>query len=93
MHQIERSKLITYRWWRDGENDIKPEHVPALEERADEQIAEMMAKGCTSGELNITIHMTDGVEYRGWWEITTTAKKTERKPLPWFPPRGRRPWL
>ena len=83
MHQIERSKLITYRWWRDGENVIKSEHVPALEERADEQIVEMMAKGCTSGELSDTIHMTDdpedGVEYKGWWEITTTAKETERK--------------
>jgi hypothetical protein len=44
----------------------------------------MMAKGCTSGELNDTIVMTDddpedGVEYKGWWEITTTAKETERK--------------
>ena len=76
MQQIERSKLITYRWWRDGENEIKSEHIPSLEERADECIAEMMAQGYTSGELNDNIYMTDddhedGVEYSGWWEVST----------------------
>ena len=74
MKQIERSKTITYRWWRDGE--IKPEHIPALEERADERIVEMTAQGYTSGELNDNIRMTDddpedGVEYTGWWEISS----------------------
>ena len=78
MQQIERSKTITYtyRWWRDGENEIKPEHIEALEERADERIAEMMGKGYTSGELYDNIHMTDddpedGVEYSGWWDVST----------------------
>ena len=80
MKQIERSKTITYRWWRDSENEIKPEHVAALEERADERIAEMMAQGYTGGELNDNIHMTeddpeDGVEYKGWWEVSTPNKE------------------
>ena len=80
MEHIERSKLMTYRWWRDGKNEIKPEHIPALEERADECIAEMMAQGYTSGELNDNIHMTDddpedGVEYTGWWEISESNVK------------------
>lgn len=75
MKQLERSKLTTYRWWRSGGQDIKPEHVPALEERADERIAEMLTEGYSSGELNDNIHMTeddpeDGIEYSGWWEVT-----------------------
>lgn len=74
MEQLERSIQITYRWWRNGKLKIKPEHVPALEERADERIAEMRAQGYTSGELSDNIHMTDkdpedGVEYSGWWEV------------------------
>jgi hypothetical protein len=77
MEQIERKKLITYRWWRN-EGEIKPEHIPALEERADDRIAEMLKEGYTSGELNDHIRMTDddpedGVEYQGWWELTTTT--------------------
>jgi hypothetical protein len=76
MQQIERSKLITYNWWRDGENEIKPEHVSELEEHAEERIAEMMAEGYLSGELNVNIRMTDddpedGVEYSGWWKVST----------------------
>ncbi len=75
MIQIERTKVVTYRWWRDGGGAVKPEHVPALEERADERIAEMMAEGYTSGELLDNIHMAeddpeDGVAYRGWWELS-----------------------
>jgi len=76
MKQIERSKVITYRWWRSNKQEIKPEHVEALEETADDRIAEMLNEGCTSGELNDNIHMTDddpedGVEYTGWWEVKT----------------------
>lgn len=80
MKEIKRSQLISYRWWRGGENEIKPEHIEALEERADERIAEMMAQGYTSGELNDHIHMTDddpedGVEYRGWWDVSESMPK------------------
>jgi hypothetical protein len=81
--QIERSKLITYFWRREGDNEIKPEHVEALEERANERIAEMIGQGYTSGELNDNIRMTDddpedGVEYSGWWEVSTTARASRR---------------
>ena len=74
--QHEKKIQIRYRWWRPGKQDIKPEHVEAMEERADERIRKMMAQGYTSGELNDNIHMTDddpedGVEYTGWWEIST----------------------
>lgn len=75
MMQLERSKLITYRWWRDSKKEIKPEHIPALEERAFERIVEMMQQGYTSGELDDSIRMTiadpeDGVAYTGWWEVS-----------------------
>lgn len=77
MQQIERKKLITYRWWRE-DGEIKPEHVSALEEHADERIAEMSKEDYTAGELIANIHVTDddpedGVEYHGWWELTTTT--------------------
>ena len=66
--------VISYRWWRDSGKNIKPEHVEALEERAEERIQEMMGQGFTSGELTDNIHMTDkdsedGVEYTGHWEV------------------------
>lgn len=74
MDQLERSKLITYRWWRSGKLKINPDHVPTLEEKADERIAEMMAQGFTSGELHDHIHMTakdpeNSIEYSGYWEV------------------------
>ncbi len=74
MKQIEIKKVITYRWWRDGDDEIKPEHAQALEERADDRIVEMMKEGYTSGELRDNIRMTDedpedGIEYQGWWEV------------------------
>jgi len=55
----------------------KPGHIEALEESAWTRIIEMAELGCTSGELNDNIHMTDddpedGVEYSGWWELSTT---------------------
>jgi hypothetical protein len=75
MQQLERSKTVTYRWWRE-DNEIISEHIPALEETADNQIAKMMAEGFTSGTLNDNIRMTDedpedGVPYEGWWEVST----------------------
>jgi len=78
MQQIEWRKTITYRWWRGGEKEIKPEHIPALKEDADEWIAGMMGQGYTSGRLSSNIRMTDddpedGVEYTGWWEVSTSS--------------------
>jgi len=76
MKEMKRSKVITYRWWRSNKQEIKPEHVEALEETADARITEMMKDGFTSGELNDNIHMTDddpedGIEYTGYWEVST----------------------
>lgn len=76
MKEMKRSKVITYRWWRSNKQEIKPEHVEALEETADASITEMMKDGFTSGELNDNIHMTDddpedGIEYTGYWEVST----------------------
>ena len=59
MKQLERSELVTYRWWRAGKKNIKPGHVEALAEKADERISEMAAQGYMSGELNANIYMTD----------------------------------
>lgn len=74
LDQIERKITITFRWWNpDG---VKQEHVEALEESAWTRINEMAKDGYTSGELYDNIRMTDddpedGVEYTGWWEMTT----------------------
>ena len=71
MKQLECTIKITYRWWRK-KGDIKPEHIEALKESAEERIAEMRAQGFLHGELHDNIRMTekdgeDGVEYTGWW--------------------------
>ena len=74
MKEIQRTKTITYRWWTDG--DINPDHIEALEESAEDRIFEMITRGFTCGELHDNIHMIDddpigGVEYSGWWEVST----------------------
>jgi len=74
MKQIERTKTITYRWWTDG--DINPDHIEALEESAEDRIFEMIHKNFVGGELHEEIcddedNPEDGVEYSGWWEVTT----------------------
>lgn len=78
--EIKRSKLISYQWSRsESGKSIKPEHVEALEESAEDRIAKMMGDGYTSGDLLDNIFMTDddgedgnqdGIEYSGWWKIT-----------------------
>ncbi|TRZ51293.1 MAG: hypothetical protein D4S01_05110 [Dehalococcoidia bacterium] len=79
--QIERKVTITYRWW--SEKGVKPEHIEALEEAAMEVIMKQVStEGYTSGELNDNINMSeenteDGVEYSGWWEMTTTNTDEE----------------
>lgn len=73
MNQIERKVTITYRWW--NENEVKPEHVEALQESAWIRIIEMATQGYTAGELNDNVRTKDdpeeGVDYTGWWEMTT----------------------
>lgn len=81
INEIVRSKLITYQWRRsEAGKSIKPEHVGALEETAENMIEYMTKEGNTSGELLDNIFMTDddlgkdgnqdGIEYVGWWKIT-----------------------
>lgn len=74
--EVVNGKLISYRWWNSDKTEIKPEHVQALEESAENRIFEMIQDGWGSGELNDNIHMTDddpedGVDYSGWWSIKT----------------------
>lgn len=77
MKEMECSKKITYRWWY--EEEIKEEHIEPLDESAEARIAEMLSEGYTSGELFDNIRMSeddpkDGIEYRGWWEVTDCEK-------------------
>jgi hypothetical protein len=75
MKQLEKKLYITYRWWRPNEEEIKPEHVEALEESAMERINDQMSEGMSSGELHDNILMNDddgddGITYQGWWDLT-----------------------
>ena len=58
-NMLERTKIVTYRWWHHENHNIKPEHVEALEEHAEERIAEMMGQGYVSGELYLEIPFAD----------------------------------
>lgn len=78
MAQIEKQIIITYRWWNQDLETIDPDHAEALEESATQRISEMRAEGYTSGELHDNIFMNDsdpedGIDYQGWWEVTTTT--------------------
>lgn len=71
---MERSFTVTYRWWREGRKEIKPDHVGTLEEAAMARINEMTGQGYLSGELCETVRTDDsdgpdGIEYTGWWEV------------------------
>lgn len=74
MKQMTRKMTILYRWWRSDGKAVKPAHVEALEESAQERIKEQMSEGNSSGELHDNIRMTDrdpedGIEYTGYWEV------------------------
>jgi hypothetical protein len=78
--QLERKVTITYRWW--NEKGIKDDHVKLLEEAAWARVVEMAKEGYTSGELHENVRTTDddsedGVEYSGWWELTTRNSNGE----------------
>jgi cytosine/adenosine deaminase-related metal-dependent hydrolase len=73
---MKREVTISYNWSNDDNTEIKQNHQKALEESAMNRIIEMMREGYTSGELNDNVYMhnddgEDGIEYRGWWSITT----------------------
>lgn len=72
---MKREVTISYNWERVDGDKIKLRHQEALEESAMERITHMMSEGYSSGELCDNVRMDDedgdGVEYRGWWSITT----------------------
>ena len=64
---------ITYQWSNQNGNEVKERHREALEETAIKRIYEMMTDGYTSGELyDCMTDGEDGIEYSGWWSMTTT---------------------
>ena len=73
MKRLEREHITNYRWWRPNGEDIRPEHVGALDGAAMARVAEMTAKGYTSGELYEEVRVDDndgdGVTYRGRWAV------------------------
>lgn len=77
MSQIQRTIIITYRWWNDDlKTPISRGHGEALEETAMELIGAYLKDGITDGELNDNIRMYDkdgdeGIPYKGRFEMTT----------------------
>jgi len=74
MKIFEKSFTINYKWYRNNGEDIKPDHVEALEESAMNQIKKMLAEEYVRGQLLDNIKMDDtdgedGVEYIGWWDL------------------------
>jgi hypothetical protein len=74
--QVKKGTITTYRWWRGDKKNIRPDHVDALKESAEERIAQMTNDGYTSGELFGVVSIqgdkkkTDAaIEYTGWWEV------------------------
>ena len=73
---MKKKITITYNWSNAGGTEIPANHQEALEESAMDRILKMQTEGYTSGELHDNIRMTDedgedGIEYSGWWEMTT----------------------
>lgn len=69
---------IDYNWRRPDGVPVKESHHEALQESAEERIAEMMAQGYVEGELHDNIHMDDddpkdGIAYRGWWKMSRSV--------------------
>jgi hypothetical protein len=74
---MERKITITYRWWSNDDKPIADASlIEVLEEAAMSRIFSQIKAGYTSGELVEDVRMTDddpedGIEYRGYWELTT----------------------
>lgn len=64
--------IITYAWWRVGENDVYPEHREELAEKAMSHIENMRGAGLTNGEMYQDI---EGVEYNGVWDVEVKTLK------------------
>lgn len=82
MKQLNRRKVISYRWWRADGLDVCDRHVPQLEATAEEKIRIGMDEGYLEGELNDSVRAgddgpTDFVTYRGWWEVRNESVDPE----------------
>jgi hypothetical protein len=82
-NQIEKVISITIRWWSDEDKEIPTSHAEELEDEGKKRALQMMAEGYTSGELNHIVNTVAaspsnpsgwGVDYSGWFEITTESK-------------------
>lgn len=68
MEQMETKIIITYRWWRNDDEDIVEKYINQLDAEALSKINSMIREGYTSGDLNTSI---DDIDYQGWWRINT----------------------
>lgn len=71
---------IEYNFNRNDDSDepIKPSHLEALQEDAEERIFEMIKEGYYSGELHTYVLVDDedgedGISYSGWFTITKSV--------------------
>jgi hypothetical protein len=74
---MKRTITLTYEWRRTASAEIKPEHIEALEESAEETIFARLSEGYREGSLCDYIRMDesdgdDGAEYTGWFTIQKT---------------------
>ena len=60
MSQIERSIIITYRWWCENKEEISEEHLELLDSHANKHINLQQTFGYTSGNL---IFEVDNISY------------------------------
>lgn len=78
MKQLSRVRTTRFSWWRDGRKDTLDEHVPLLEEHAEQVIAKRILRGFLAGELTLSIpdpaaeDEASYVEYTGWFNTALT---------------------
>lgn len=64
---------ITFQWWRaDTHKEIPEKHREQLKDSARKRIDEIVDKGFSGGQL---LDEIEGIEYRGWWDLTTVNSK------------------
>lgn len=84
METLIKKISIKYWWTIDSDvSDIPEKHFEALEKDATERIFNQLKEGMTSGELITSVRFgkdlvpeesdDEGLEYSGWWEMTTES--------------------
>lgn len=83
-YELRCKLVIKYEWYRPQslQLKVKPKHIEALRERAEELIAEAMAQGFQEGRLSDHVRMDkndgpDGVEYAGSWSVKRKGQADE----------------